>query len=237
MKSSPSDTTVIRKAVLTTLAFLFCLGNGGSLFTANEASAQVQWPNGGNVLDEDDAQEAYEADRRDSFRLDGDDNELAREAGADPFGTRPLVNCEALDKYPEALQALQGLYNDSLTKYDGVDRYNLKACVGDGSVRPEVVTNEGQEPVADPVDPVGAPVATQPSLVHSHVTYVLAGGVPIGVNAFGIVAQRQTATDGNDQSVAAQSADGNDRRHDRHKKKNLKNGKDKGQTSKQKIKK
>lgn len=213
MQSSPLGGTVIRKALLIALALVFSLGIAGLLFTANDATAQMQWPNCGNFLDEDDAQEAYEADRKDPLGLNAADDELACEEGEDPFGTRPLVSCEALDEYPAAHGALQGLYNYSLTKYDGVDQYNLGACVGDDSVSPVVETDLGQEPVA----PNAAPAITQPSSVHPYVTHVLAGGVAMGVNAFGIVTQSQVATDGDDQTAAVQKADGSERRHDRHK--------------------
>lgn len=213
------------------LALLFSVGNVVPLFNSNDAAAQDQRPNCSNFIDQDDAQVVFNANPADPFGLDesGRGDGTACQQSAGDFSTElPLVDCNDLRDFPGITTAL---YDHSLSKYDS-DRYKLASCAGDGAV--------GDGPVAplavpgESAERIGPPVTTQPSPVHPYVTYMLAGGVPIGVHAFGIVAQGQTATNGNDQAAAAQSADGNNRRRDRHKKKSHKNSEDKHQTSKQK---
>ena len=224
----------IRNTAVVALALVCFSGSAVCLFSVNDAAAQDLRPNCSNFIDQDDSQVVFDADTSDPFGLDesnqGDVTTCQQSAG--DFGTDlPLVDCSDLRDFPDIATTL---YDYSLSKYAS-DRYNLASCTGDG------VSGEAPvEPMAVPgelVDPVGLPVATQPASVHPYVTYVLAGGVPIGANAFGIVAQNQRATDGNDQTAAAQTAVSNDRRHARHNKKHRKHGKDNGQTSKQQNKK
>jgi hypothetical protein len=225
VQSSPSGNLVVQKALLIALSLVFFSGSAIPLFTPNDAAAQDQRPNCSNFIDRDDSQVVVKADPSDPFGLDesGQGDSTTCQQPASDFGTElPLVDCNDLRDFPDIATTL---YDHSLSKYDS-DRYNLASCTGDGMVG-DVAVEQLAVP-GEPVEPTGAPVASQPSSVHPYVTYVLAGGVPIGVNAFGIVVQRQTATDGNDQSVAAQAADGQDRRQDHHKK-NHKNGKAKGQ--------
>jgi hypothetical protein len=99
--------------------------------------AQTEWPNCENFLDQDDAQATYDADRDDPFDLESSEpvNDVPCE-DEPAFGTQPLVSCDALTQYPDAQQALQGLYDHS--RNDG-DPYDLDqggdpavACDGGG---------------------------------------------------------------------------------------------------------
>jgi hypothetical protein len=101
-------------------------------------TAQTEWPNCENVLDQDDAQAAYDADRGDPFDLESSEpvNDVPCE-DEPAFGTEPLISCDALSQYPDAQQALQGLYDH--TRDDG-DPYGLDqggdpavACDGGGN--------------------------------------------------------------------------------------------------------
>ena len=100
--------------------------------------AQTEWPNCENFLDQDDAQAAYDADRGDPFDLESSEpvNDVPCE-DEPAFGTEPLISCDALSQYPDAQQALQGLYDH--TRDDG-DPYGLDqggdpavACDGGGN--------------------------------------------------------------------------------------------------------
>jgi hypothetical protein len=102
------------------------------------ATAQTEWPNCENLLDQDDAQVTYDADRSDPFDLESTEpvNDVPCE-DEPAFGTEPLISCDALSQYPDAQQALQGLYDH--TRDDG-DPYGLDqggdpavACDGGGN--------------------------------------------------------------------------------------------------------
>jgi hypothetical protein len=85
--------------------------------------AQTEWPNCENFRDQDDAQAAYDADRTDPFDLESSEpvNDVPCE-DEPAFGTEPLISCDALTDYPDAQQALQGLYDH--TRDEG-DPYGL----------------------------------------------------------------------------------------------------------------
>src|SRR5687768_2768240 len=86
-------------------------------------AAQTEWPNCENFRDQANAQATYDADREDPFDLESSKpvNDLPCEDEPD-FGTQPLVSCDALTSYPDAQQALQGLYDH--TRDEG-DPYGL----------------------------------------------------------------------------------------------------------------
>jgi hypothetical protein len=85
--------------------------------------AQTEWPNCENFRDQDDAQAAYDAEPTDPFDLESSEpvNDVPCE-DEPAFGTEPLISCDALTDYPDAQQALQGLYDH--TRDEG-DPYGL----------------------------------------------------------------------------------------------------------------
>src|SRR5215207_6158537 len=86
-------------------------------------AAQTQWPNCENFRDQDDAQAAYEADSADPFDLESSEPVNDVPCEEEPtFGTEPLISCDALSQYPDAQQALQGLYDHTR---DDRDPYGL----------------------------------------------------------------------------------------------------------------
>jgi hypothetical protein len=94
-------------------------------------AAQTEWPNCENFRDQDEAQAAYDADRADPFALESSEpvNDVPCE-DEPAFGTEPLVSCDALTDYPDAQQALQGLYDHTR---DGGDPYGLDQGGASGS--------------------------------------------------------------------------------------------------------
>jgi hypothetical protein len=110
-------------------------------------TAQTEWPNCENLLDQDDAQAAYEADRADPFDLESTEpvNDVPCE-DEPAFGTAPLVSCDALTDYPDAQQALQGLYDH--TRDEG-DPYGLDQG-GDPAIACDDGNGGADEP--DPLD-------------------------------------------------------------------------------------
>ena len=100
-------------------------------------AAQTEWPNCENFRDQDDAQVTYDADQTDPFDLES--SQTANDVPCEDelnFGRQPLASCDALINEPNALQALQGLYD--YTRGEG-DPYGLDqggdpaiACDGDG---------------------------------------------------------------------------------------------------------
>jgi hypothetical protein len=99
------------------------------------ATAQTEWPNCENLLDQDDAQATYDADRADPFDLESTEpvNDVPCE-DEPAFGTEPLVSCDALTDDPDAQQALQGLYDHTRDEGDpyGLDQGGDPAIACDG---------------------------------------------------------------------------------------------------------
>jgi hypothetical protein len=97
--------------------------------------AQTEWPNCENFRDQDDAQAAYDADRADPFDLESSEpvNDVPCE-DEPAFGTEPLISCDALTDYPDAQQALQGLYDHTRDEGDpyGLDQGGDPAVACDG---------------------------------------------------------------------------------------------------------
>jgi hypothetical protein len=114
-----------------------------------DVAAQTEWPNCENFLSQDDAQAAYDADRGDPFDLKSSEpvNDVPCE-DEPAFGTEPLVSCDALGQYPDAQQALQGLYDS--TRDDG-DPYGL-----DQGGDPAIACDSGSGG-ADAQDPLDGP--------------------------------------------------------------------------------
>jgi hypothetical protein len=118
----------LRRLWLVALAITVCLGTIGPLAPTSDATAQ-QRPDCKNFLDQEDAQVALDADPRDPFRLDGNNDGVACQQPAEEFGTSPPVNCDALQGHPDIARAL---YEHALDKY-GSDEYELASCVEQGS--------------------------------------------------------------------------------------------------------
>ena len=121
---------------LVALAITVFLGTISPLETPSDAAAQ-QRLDCESFLDQEDAQVALDADPKDPFGLDGNNDGEACEQPEGAFGTPPLVNCDDLRDHPDIARAL---YDHSLTKY-GADRYDLASCVEQGST--------GTDPAAD----------------------------------------------------------------------------------------
>jgi hypothetical protein len=113
---------------LIALAIIVWLGTIGPLGPLSDASAQ-QRPDCANFLDQEDAQVALDADPKDPFGLDGNNDGEACEQSEGDFGTLPLANCDDLRDHPRIALAL---YDHSLTKY-GSDRYDLAGCIEQAS--------------------------------------------------------------------------------------------------------
>jgi hypothetical protein len=113
---------------LVAVAITVCLGTIGPIGTQSDASAQ-QRPDCANFLDQEDAQVALDADPKDPFGLDGNNDGEACEQPEGDFGTPPPVNCDDLRDHPDIALAL---YDHLLTKY-GSDRYDLTGCVEQAS--------------------------------------------------------------------------------------------------------
>ena len=108
---------------LVALAITVCVGSAGPLGLTPDTAAQ-QRLDCESFLDQEDAQVALDADPKDPFGLDGNNDGQACEQPKGDFGTPPLVNCDDLRDHPDIARAL---YEHSLTKY-GSDRYDLGAC-------------------------------------------------------------------------------------------------------------
>ena len=108
---------------LIALAITVCLGTISPLGPARDTAAQ-QRLDCESFLDQEDAQVALDADPKDPFGLDGNNDGQACEQPEGDFGTPPLLNCDALRDHPDIARAL---YEHSLDKY-GSDRYDLAAC-------------------------------------------------------------------------------------------------------------
>jgi hypothetical protein len=108
---------------LIALAITVCLGTLGPLGSTPDTAAQ-QRLDCKSFLDQEDAQVALDADPKDPFGLDGNNDGQACEQPEGAFGTPPLVNCDDLRDHPDIARAL---YEHSLDKY-GSDRYELAAC-------------------------------------------------------------------------------------------------------------
>ena len=214
-------------------ALVVCLGTAGQTLTVTDASAQAERPNCENFLEQVDAQAVFDADPSDPFGLDssGEGNGDACQDSEDEFGTASPVNCDDFREHPDITNSL---YDHTIETY-GTDKYDLVSCTGSSPVLEPPVGGEPSQPMTETV------TIAQPSM-HPYVTYMLAGGVPIGVHAFGLVTQGQAATAGGDgvSTAAPQTADdgsNNERRNDRNKAKQNKKNKDKKQPGKQKSKK
>jgi len=108
---------------LVAFAFTVCVGRIGPLGPTHATAAQ-QRLDCESFLDQEDAQVALDADPKDPFGLDGNNDGQACEQPEGDFGTPPLVNCDDLRDHPDIARAL---YEHSLDKY-GSDRYDLAAC-------------------------------------------------------------------------------------------------------------
>jgi hypothetical protein len=113
---------------LIALAITVCVGTIGPLGPAPDTAAQ-QRLDCESFLDQEDAQVTLDADPKDPFGLDGNNDGEACEQPEGDFGTPPLVNCDDLRDHPDIARAL---YEHSLDKYDS-DRYELAGCVDQGS--------------------------------------------------------------------------------------------------------
>ena len=109
---------------LVAFAVTVCLGTISPLGPTSDATAQ-QRPDCENFLDQEDAQVAFNADPKDPFGLDGNNDDVACQQPAEEFGRSQLVNCDSLQGHPDIVQAL---YEHALDKY-GSDRYDLAACL------------------------------------------------------------------------------------------------------------
>jgi hypothetical protein len=108
---------------LIALATTVWLGTIGPLGPTSDTAAQ-QRLDCESFLDQEDAQVALDADPKDPFGLDGNNDGQACEQPEGDFGTPPLLNCDAFRDHPDIARAL---YEHSLDKY-GSDRYDLAAC-------------------------------------------------------------------------------------------------------------
>jgi hypothetical protein len=108
---------------LIALATTVWLGTIGPLGATSDTAAQQRLDCKG-FLDQEDAQVALDADPKDPFGVDGNNDGQACEQPEGAFGTPPLVNCDDLRDHPDIARAL---YEHSLDKY-GSDRYDLAAC-------------------------------------------------------------------------------------------------------------
>ena len=113
---------------LVALAITVCLGTIGPLGPTLDTAAQ-QRLDCESFLDQEDAQVALDADPKDPFGLDGNNDGESCEQPEGDFGTPPLVSCDDLRDHPDIARAL---YEHSLDKYDS-DRYDLAGCVEEGS--------------------------------------------------------------------------------------------------------
>ena len=109
------------------LAITVCLGSFGPLRLTPDSTPQ-QRLDCESFLDQEDAQVALDADPKDPFGLDGNNDGQACEQPEGDFGTPPLVNCDDLRDHPDIARAL---YEHSLDKY-GSDRYDLAGCAQQG---------------------------------------------------------------------------------------------------------
>ena len=112
---------------LVALAITVCFGTIGPLGPTPDTAAQ-QRLDCESFLDQEDAQVALDADPKDPFGLDGNNDGQACEQPEGDFGTPPLVNCDALRDHSDITRAL---YEHSLDKY-GSDRYDLAGCAQQG---------------------------------------------------------------------------------------------------------
>jgi hypothetical protein len=117
---------------LIALAITVCVGTIGPLGPTPDTAAQ-QRLDCQSFLDQEDAQVTLDADPKDPFGLDGNNDGEACEQPEGDFGTPPLVNCDDLRDHPDIARAL---YEHSLDKY-GSDRYELAGCVEQGSTGPD----------------------------------------------------------------------------------------------------
>ena len=104
------------------------VGTIGPLGPPSDASAQ-QRPDCANFLDPEDAQVALDADPKDPFGLDGNNDGEACGSLRVTSALPPLANCDDLRDHPRIALAL---YDHSLTKY-GSDRYDLAGCIEQAS--------------------------------------------------------------------------------------------------------
>jgi hypothetical protein len=144
---------------LVALAITVCLGTIGPLGPTPDTAAQ-QRLDCESFLDQEDAQVALDADPKDPFGLDGNNDGEACEQPAGDFGTPPLVNCDDLRDHADIARAL---YEHSLDKYDS-DRYELAGCVEQGSTSTDRSagdrTNRGSQ-TNDPEVLDGVPAETR----------------------------------------------------------------------------
>ena len=146
------------------LAITVCLGTIGPLGPPADAIAQEQRPDCDNFVDKEDSQVAFDADPTDPFGLDGNNDGEACEQPEGDFGTPPLVGCDGLQDYPDIARAL---YDHSLSTY-GSDRYDLAACVEQGSTGTDPSTGDRTDrgsPTDDPEVLDGVPPDTGDSAV------------------------------------------------------------------------
>ena len=132
-----------RRPISIALAITLWVGTAAPLGVTPETSAQEQRPDCENFLDLVDAQVAFDAESSDPFGLDeqgeGDGEPCEDPAGI--FGTPPLINCDDLRDHPAIAQAL---YDHSLAKY-GSDRYELAACIEQGSTAADPAAGDGAD--------------------------------------------------------------------------------------------
>ena len=143
----------IRRSSLVALAITVCLGTAGPLVRVHDAAGREQRLTCGNFRSQSDAQATFTADSSDPFGLDDDNNGVACQA-EERFGTSPLVTCDDLRDYPDAQQALQGLYDH--TRATG-DPYALDAD-GNGIACDRDGTGDGRadrEPLDGPPESRG----------------------------------------------------------------------------------
>jgi hypothetical protein len=156
---------------LVALAITICLGNFGPLGPTPDTAAQ-QRLDCESFLDQEDAQVALDTDPTDPFGLDGNNDGEACEQPEGNFGTPPLVDCDGLRDHADIARAL---YEHSLDTY-GSDRYELAACVQQGSTNTDPSaddrTNRGSQ-TNDPEVLDGVPPEV-------HGNAVIVSTVPLG---------------------------------------------------------
>src|SRR5215216_3064370 len=148
---------------LIALAIMVSVGTLGSLGPPSDASAQ-QGLDCANFLDQEDAQVALDADPKDPFGLDGNNDGEACEQLEGDFGTMPPVNCDDLRNHPKIALAL---YDHSLTTH-GSDRYDLAGCIEQASTGTRPPASNGRDGGSQGDDPEvldGVPAAARDNTV------------------------------------------------------------------------